>query len=546
MKKICTTIAIFLLSSPAFAATSVPFQISMSEIVNVTGSPRIAVDVGGVTRYATYASGTGTSSLTFTYAAQAGDVDLDGVTLSSPIDLNGGTITDLNGNPETDLTFTVPNTSGIKIDYPSLSMDFIADADGRYTLNGTAYNDLPAFLSATGGTFARNSVGTYYDSTGTLQTSSANQPRFDHDPVTHAPKGILIEESRTNYIRNSQSTGAAIGTPGTLPTNWSGGVINANGLNYEITALNTLGTLNTFDIRIYGTATNTTPALYFDIGTQIPAVSGENFVFSFYSQLISGSTAGFLSINARLVERNSSGSIVNSGDTPFTLQSMGTIAQNKITASKTITGGTTAYIHPGILLSTTIGATVDITIRIGGAQLEKGTLATSYIPTTTAAVTRAADILTIPTGGWFDISDSTLYLHSEIFGTPSGGRFQTGFGTDANNYLGFPYTSTTTGAPAGAYYRAFGAGPIVNGSPSLSFNVPFKTAVSYSTSENILKYIKNGTLSATGTGVNSMSSASYFYVGASPFNAAPISGRIQKTKYYPTRISDTQLLLLTQ
>lgn len=37
----------------AFAATSVPFTIAMSEGVNVTGTPRIAVDVGGVTRYAT-------------------------------------------------------------------------------------------------------------------------------------------------------------------------------------------------------------------------------------------------------------------------------------------------------------------------------------------------------------------------------------------------------------------------------------------------------------------------------------------------------------
>jgi hypothetical protein len=84
--------------SPALAATSIPFTINVSKAVNVTGTPRIAVDVGGVARYANYASGSGTAALTFTYSMVAGDVDLDGVTVSSPIDLNGGTIKDLVGN----------------------------------------------------------------------------------------------------------------------------------------------------------------------------------------------------------------------------------------------------------------------------------------------------------------------------------------------------------------------------------------------------------------------------------------------------------------
>ena len=72
-------------------------------------------------------------------------------------------------------------------------MDFIYDADGRYTLNGTAYNDLTSFLGASGGTFSRASIGTYFDSSGTLQTASSGTPRFDHAPITHAPKGILID-----------------------------------------------------------------------------------------------------------------------------------------------------------------------------------------------------------------------------------------------------------------------------------------------------------------------------------------------------------------
>ena len=198
-----------LFSCPTQAAVNIPITVNLSESVNVTGTPHIAVDVGGTTRQAPYTSGTGTNALTFTLSPQAGDVDLDGVTVSSPIDLNGGTIKDTKGNPLSSLTFTPPNTANVKVNYPSLGMDFIADADGRYTLNGTPYNDLSSFLTATGGSFTRASIGTYFDSTGTLQTAAANTPRFDYDPVTHQPEGILIEESRTNYLLYSHTFSAA-------------------------------------------------------------------------------------------------------------------------------------------------------------------------------------------------------------------------------------------------------------------------------------------------------------------------------------------------
>ena len=59
-----------MLASPVSAA-SLSFTVNTSEPVVVTGTPRLAIDVGGVTRYATYASGTGSSALTFSYAVQA-------------------------------------------------------------------------------------------------------------------------------------------------------------------------------------------------------------------------------------------------------------------------------------------------------------------------------------------------------------------------------------------------------------------------------------------------------------------------------------------
>ncbi|MBO6755754.1 MAG: hypothetical protein JJ902_05475 [Roseibium sp.] len=50
------------------------------------------------------------------------------------------------------------------------------------------------------GDFARASAGTYFDAQGVLQTAAADVPRFDHDPVTGAPRGLLVEGAATNLL----------------------------------------------------------------------------------------------------------------------------------------------------------------------------------------------------------------------------------------------------------------------------------------------------------------------------------------------------------
>jgi len=48
--------------------------------------------------------------------------------------------------------------------------------------------------------FTRASTATFVGSDGLIQSAAINQARFDHDPVTLASKGLLIEESRTNLV----------------------------------------------------------------------------------------------------------------------------------------------------------------------------------------------------------------------------------------------------------------------------------------------------------------------------------------------------------
>jgi len=55
-------------------------------------------------------------------------------------------------------------------------------------------------------TFSRTSTGTYVDESGFIRDAVADEPRFDHDPVTGECLGLLVEESRVNNYHRWNST----------------------------------------------------------------------------------------------------------------------------------------------------------------------------------------------------------------------------------------------------------------------------------------------------------------------------------------------------
>ncbi|MGE8444441.1 MAG: Ig-like domain-containing protein, partial [Comamonas testosteroni] len=92
------------------------FSVNASEGLQVTGSPRLALDVGGTTRYATLVPGGSSSTLVFQYTVQAGDNDANGISVSASLDLNGGSVHDAAGN---NLVLTLNGlgaTSGVIVD----------------------------------------------------------------------------------------------------------------------------------------------------------------------------------------------------------------------------------------------------------------------------------------------------------------------------------------------------------------------------------------------------------------------------------------------
>ena len=95
--------------------STIEVAVVFSEVVNVTGMPRIQLRVGGSDpatqlKWANYASGTGTDTLLFTYVVQADDMDDNGIYIeANELELNSGTIQDTDGMNAV-LTYPRPGT----------------------------------------------------------------------------------------------------------------------------------------------------------------------------------------------------------------------------------------------------------------------------------------------------------------------------------------------------------------------------------------------------------------------------------------------------
>ena len=179
-------LSLLIFASKSYAGVPIPFTINLSETVNVTGTPRLQLNIGGVTAYANYTGGTGTSALTFSYPVQAGDFDRDGVTLISPIDLNGGTIKDTNGNNAT-LTFTPPNTSGVLVQ--SYTTDWTTDPLDGSNIQASAFSISNAPNGSTYNYTITSSGGAgSVTGSGTISSNPQNVTAID---LTSLPLGTL-------------------------------------------------------------------------------------------------------------------------------------------------------------------------------------------------------------------------------------------------------------------------------------------------------------------------------------------------------------------
>lgn len=137
------------------AGDVVNVQVTFSEVVLVTGTPRITLETGATDRNVNYTSGSNSNTLTFAYTVQAGDTssDLD-YTGTTALALNGGTIRDAASNNAT-LTLATPGAAGSLGANKVIVIDTTAPTLGEVTPVPTPTNDATPNY-----TFSSNETGT--------------------------------------------------------------------------------------------------------------------------------------------------------------------------------------------------------------------------------------------------------------------------------------------------------------------------------------------------------------------------------------------------
>jgi hypothetical protein len=391
-------------------------------------------------------------------------------------------------------------------------------------------------------TFTRASDATYFDADGVLQTASNNVPRFDHS-ATGSSLGLLIEEARTNGIRNSQGGGSVNGvipSVGNAPTNWFRS--NIAGATYEVMGTGTTNGLAWVDVKISGTNSSggsIFPAIGFESGGQITASTGQTWAASFYAATSGGSTSGIANIQVNIVENDSGGGFLTNGSANISITS----SLARYSHVRTLSNASTARVTLLFTLVIANGNSFDITVRLAAPQLEQGAFPTSYIPTTTAAATRAADSAVVtPIASFYNQAEGTA-LAEYIFqaAVPSSSFphiYSFNDGTDDNmvRLIGTATTNPFIVRVADTDQSSIGSSAIVAGTI-------YRNAGAYR--QDDFAASRNGGAVGTDSSGTVPSGLTVLRIGASAGGVNPFSGHIRKLAYWPKRLTNTLLEQLT-
>ena len=222
------------------AGTIIPISVALSEAVNVTGAPQLALNDGGT---ANYVSGTGSNTLKFNYTVAGGQntSDLD-YTSTTALLLNGGTIEDAAGNTAV-LTLPATGSDGLATDNlvieataPSVTSVSSTEPTGTYAA-GTVIPISVVFSQAVNVTgtpqLTLNDGGTasYVSGTG------SNTLKFNYTVVAGQNTSDLDYSSTTALSLNGGTIQDAAGNTAvpTLPATGSDGLA-AEGIDVDTIA----------------------------------------------------------------------------------------------------------------------------------------------------------------------------------------------------------------------------------------------------------------------------------------------------------------------
>ena len=353
-----------------------------------------------------------------------------------------------------------------------------------------------------------------------LQTAASGVARLDHDPVTFAAKGLLIEEARTNLLTYSSAFDNPAWTKGSI-TITSSSVIAPDGTQSAQVVVPNNGTTVGAATPLYRIVTAATGSYTLSIYAK-----AKEFV-SFVLQDGSGN-GGFFNLST-LVSTN-----IGSGVGSFAPVGNGWYRCVVVLASAT---------NPYFFFYPTTGTGDGVSgIYIWGAQLEAGAFATSYIPTTTAQATRAADSASM-TGtnfsSWYSTGEGTILTEASQPTIFSSSRTATSVNDNALNRFNI-YRQAAGGING---FVTPGSGAIASGITATA-NTVWKGALAHNNTTGYFSVNGSAVVSGAHTiplgSLNNLCIGNVAVVGSEHWN-----GYIRKLSYYPKRLTNTELQALT-
>jgi hypothetical protein len=380
-------------------------------------------------------------------------------------------------------------------------------------------------------TFTRASAAWRYNEFGIYEQVPANQPRFDYDPVTLALRGLLVEEQRTNLLLNSVLAGGTAGTnsgEAVPPTGWqlgfagSGGVVGYPAV-YGLTGLRTAAASSSerpFIARSVTLSANTNYVASARVSAVVGAVPVGAIIR--WDNLPGGNSQSGLLVNGVSVPATTNVAV---GDVIAAVVSINATGGNGF--ARFGMGANGNQLVPG-----------DVTLVACNAEV--GLFPTSYIPTTSAQVTRAADVASVNTlSPWFNPVAGTIYAEWDASGglaTNSPVWVLQGSGTniirqraEAARPLFDVYTDGVAQASI-----SVGA-PVVAG-------VTRKTAAAWML--NSFQAAADGSLGAPDVSGSIPSVTQLAFVKAN-VTAASFNGHLRRIRYWPRRLFDNELQRIT-
>ena len=392
-------------------------------------------------------------------------------------------------------------------------------------------------------TFTRDSIGTYVGENGLVKYASNNVPRFDHNPTTGESLGLLIEESRSNSWTYSQPTSAAsFGSSATKTFN-------------AATAPN--GKTEAFRITHNGSSGNSnwraTRSITFGANSMVLSVwakgDGGNNYFTWSFQNLGGAIvrAGFK------LEGDGETSIITNGNGGHTLK----IEKYPdgwyrciIIGNTQSSGGTTQFLYTVSSYSESHSVSGG-SVLLWGFQLEAGSFATSYIPTSGSTVTRGSDQAKITGTNFTDFYNQT---EGTVF---SSHQQQSGLSETQNTYV-YQIASNNSVSVAfrlidhNNYYSTPArlsatqwANDVLMQKPDATNGERIKTAFACKVNDAAVSY--DGATVLTDTSLDMNSGQTNMSIGMYPTSPqAFLNGHIQQISYYNKRLPNAQLQGLTQ